>query len=327
MSTEQRLWTAYAITDAVAYASGQCGISHHDLKPANILLQQMPGDTWAVPKIVDWGLSRELIQHDGSISQATPKYAAPEQNPAIMPGAEAGVHTDVYQLGVVCYELLTGHYPTHLHGGIPKATDRNPALPDDIDEILTRALAHDRQQRYDHPIEFRNALEEILSTRGQSSIPTEPRGGDPRAGTDDYEDESVDDKQTPREQTTETWPTFQGGPARTGYKSTTGPKDSVTAQWCAKVGESGLSSPIVAGDTIYVGCDSGIYALDKKSGTNLWCFRTSEPILGPPTVANESVYFGCYDGNVYALNARDGSKHWCLKSDGPVYVSPAVVVF
>jgi serine/threonine protein kinase len=162
ITVEQRLWTAYAMADAVAYASGQQGVTHHDLKPANILLQQMPGDTWAVPKIIDWELSRELIQHDGSINQSTPKYAAPEQNPCIMPGVEVGVHTDVYQLGVVCYEVLTDTYPSHLGGSVSPPSDIDPDLPAVIDEILLRALSHEREQRYEQPIQFRDALADVL---------------------------------------------------------------------------------------------------------------------------------------------------------------------
>jgi cell division protein FtsZ len=185
MGPQQRLWTAYALTDAAAYASGQHGLAHHDLHPQNILFQTTSDGTWDVPKIVDWGLSRELIQHTGSVSQTTPKYAAPEQFDALMPQVSVGPHTDVYQLGVVCYELLTGHYPSHLHGDIPKASDRNPTLPEAIDDILTQALAHDRRHRYDHPIEVRNALENILSTCGQSSTPTEPTQVDRQVSTDD----------------------------------------------------------------------------------------------------------------------------------------------
>ncbi|MDB2294680.1 protein kinase, partial [Halorubrum ezzemoulense] len=118
MGVAHRLWTAYALADAVAYASGEHGVTHHDLKPQNILFQNMPDGAWDVPKICDWGLARKLIQHDGSISQSTPKYAAPEQFDAILPNTDVGVHTDVYQLGVVCYELLTGKHPAHLRGEV-----------------------------------------------------------------------------------------------------------------------------------------------------------------------------------------------------------------
>lgn len=161
-SLTQRLWTAYAVADAVAYASGQHGITHHDLKPQNILLDPSPEGTWDIPKIVDWGLSRELIQHTGSISQATPEYAAPEQFAALMPDTPVGIHTDVYQLGVVCFELLTGEHPNHLGGEVPPPSSIESSIPEVVDSAITQALAHDRGERIDHPVLFREALQNGL---------------------------------------------------------------------------------------------------------------------------------------------------------------------
>lgn len=158
----QRLWTAYAIVDAVAYASGQRGVTHHDLKPQNVLLQQTPAGTWDVPKVVDWGLSRELIQHTGSISQATSEYAAPEQFDTVMPDTVVGPHTDVYQLGVLCYELVTGEYPNHLHGTPSPPSETDAEIPAAIDSVIMGCLAHERTARVEHPLLLRDALEDVI---------------------------------------------------------------------------------------------------------------------------------------------------------------------
>jgi serine/threonine protein kinase len=174
----QRLWTAYALIDAVAYATGQHGLTHHDLHPQNILFQQTPSGIWDVPKIVDWGLSRELIQHTGSVSQATPDYAAPEQFDALMPDVRVGPHTDVYQLGVVCYELLTGEYPNHLGDDITPPSQIKPALPAEIDALFLQALAHDRDNRIAHPLLLRENFRREL----ERAIGTEPTAGSPNAG-------------------------------------------------------------------------------------------------------------------------------------------------
>lgn len=163
MALSQRLWTAYAIADAVAYASGQHGITHHDIKPQNILFKQMPSGMWDVPKVCDWGIARELLTHDGSNNQATQRYAAPEQNSKILPDTDVGVQTDVYQLGVVCYELLTSEYPDHLTGNVSPPSTIDSSLPPSLDEVILKALAHDPTERFDHPIQFRDAFVDILS--------------------------------------------------------------------------------------------------------------------------------------------------------------------
>lgn len=168
LDLSQRLWLSYALVDAVGYATGQHGLAHHDLHPRNVLFEQTPGESWDIPKIVDWGLSRELIQHTGSVSQATPEYAAPEQFDALMPDVPVGPHTDVYQLGVVCYELLTGTHPNHLREDVRPPSRVDSTVPSEVGTVVLQALAHERDNRITHPILFRerleNALEEIVDT-------------------------------------------------------------------------------------------------------------------------------------------------------------------
>jgi len=188
LSLHQRLWTAYAIVDAVAYATGDKGVAHHDLKPQNILFQQTPADTWDVPKIVDWGLSRELSQQVGSTSQSTPEYAAPEQSDRRLPNTPVGPYTDVYQLGVVCYELLTGEHPDHLYGTPSPPSAVDPAIPSAVDPVITGALAREPTARTEHPLLLRSALEDVLEetfldTRRGGSIRSHSRAENPETAS------------------------------------------------------------------------------------------------------------------------------------------------
>lgn len=170
---QQRLWTAYAITDAVAYATGQEGITHHDLTPTNILFDSQPPGTWDVPKVVDWGLSETLRSNSGSVDQATPDYAAPEQLNDDMADLSVGVHTDVYQLGVICYELLTGVHPDHFTEDITPPTDHNSDLPTTVDEIVLRALSTDRKHRFEHPLLFREKLADVIRDTNTEQMSTQ----------------------------------------------------------------------------------------------------------------------------------------------------------
>ncbi|MGH7461852.1 MAG: serine/threonine-protein kinase, partial [Longimicrobiales bacterium] len=108
LSLSQRLRLFLSICDAVQYAHGQA-VVHLDLKPSNILVR---ADGSA--KLLDFGIARQLAVLESrrdatrtAFQLMTPAYAAPEQ----LLGAPLGIHSDVYSLGVVLYELLTGAAP------------------------------------------------------------------------------------------------------------------------------------------------------------------------------------------------------------------------
>jgi tetratricopeptide (TPR) repeat protein len=106
-SVDQRLRLFHAVCEAVRYAHVEKDIDHGDLKPSNILIRA-DGE----PKLLDFGLARRLSSSMDPSSQApvlgfTPAYAAPEQ----FRGRSARFRSDVYSLGVILYELLSGELP------------------------------------------------------------------------------------------------------------------------------------------------------------------------------------------------------------------------
>lgn len=168
MGDRQALWTAIAVTKAVRHAHRR-GVAHLDLKPANILFRSVK-DRWDVPKVADWGLSKHLFEHSHSIEGLSPQYAAPEQF-----DQDRGVAdnvTDIYQLGAVLYELFTGRppfegRPTEIMQSVLATEPQPPSslvegdLPPALDDILMKALATSKGDRYDDIVYLRDDLRDL----------------------------------------------------------------------------------------------------------------------------------------------------------------------
>lgn len=130
------------------------GIVHRDLKPGNILL-----DSFGNPALSDFGiahLSEATVDLTGAAVIGTPAYMSPEQ---VRAEVALDGRSDIYSLGIILYEMLTGRQPyqaatpmsiamRHLTDPVPEILRLRPDLPGSIQVILDRALAKDRDQRY-----------------------------------------------------------------------------------------------------------------------------------------------------------------------------------
>ena len=151
--------TFLKVCDAVTYAH-QHGIIHRDLKPANILV-----DANDDPLVLDFGLAKMIAPDGGDQSASmtdqfvgTLAYASPEQVRG--PDGRVDVRSDVYALGVVLYEVLTGRLPYEISGGPARAAEvierTDPVRPSaivahldrDLEAITLKALAKDKGSRY-----------------------------------------------------------------------------------------------------------------------------------------------------------------------------------
>ncbi len=144
----------------------QVGIVHRDLKPANVLINDE-----GLVKIVDFGVAAAQREGDTHLTRTgyvigSPKYMAPEQ----ILGRKVDERADVYALGVLLYEMLTGVPPysrgdhmavmyQHVQGKARAPHEVNPALPTNLSEVVTRAMSVDKAKRYQTMDEFRTALE------------------------------------------------------------------------------------------------------------------------------------------------------------------------
>jgi serine/threonine protein kinase len=152
-----------SIADALHYAHG-LGLIHRDIKPHNILVTDDLS-----PKISDWGMSKLLAADPkkSSIAGFSLSYAAPEQvSPAEFGRTDA--RTDIYQLGVLFYELVTGSIPFCGESivEVGNAILRVPPVPPSkhipeaaaVDRIILRCLEKDPQKRYQSAAELLDAL-------------------------------------------------------------------------------------------------------------------------------------------------------------------------
>lgn len=175
LSREGVIETARAIsimlqTAAAVAAAHEAGIIHRDLKPANILVTQS-ADQPAIVKVLDFGIAKFTTDEDGmEVAHAnsiigTPRYMSPEQ----YNGFELTPATDVYSLGVILYEMLTGMAPftgstpaeiAEKHANLPPHPPREivAAIPEDIERIVLHALEKRPEDRFANAAEFRQEL-------------------------------------------------------------------------------------------------------------------------------------------------------------------------
>jgi serine/threonine protein kinase len=170
----------------------QVGIIHRDLKPENIFLTQQ-GGIRDYPKVLDFGLAKvteremrpgSLILTQEGMVFGTPEFMSPEQ----ARGEKLDGRSDIYSLGVILYELLTGKLPfdaKHINEPPMPLVQRAPGreFPPGLEEALQRSLAKRREDRFPTATAFAQSLRDVV--RGQMiagvmrSLPSHPPDGNP----------------------------------------------------------------------------------------------------------------------------------------------------
>lgn len=110
---------------------------------------------------------------------------------------------------------------------------------------------------------------------------------------------------------------FMGNKEHTGKYNSHSIKEEPTILWKIKTGGQVISSPVIAGKSVYIGSnDNKLYAIDAASGNIQWEYKTEGAIKSTPLVAKGKVMFLSYDGFFYALNQSDGKPVWKFKTAG-----------
>ena len=158
------------VLDAVAHAH-VCGVVHRDLKPANILLDRRATGSHrlGLPRVADFGIAKMLATTGPGMTVAgtvmgTPAYMSPEQ---LRGWIDLDQRADVYALGAITYQVLTGRPPYGYGEDVPRAmatglaaapSSVRPGVPVAVDAAIAQALALDRDARFGDVAAFKHAL-------------------------------------------------------------------------------------------------------------------------------------------------------------------------
>jgi eukaryotic-like serine/threonine-protein kinase len=192
-------------------AAHERGIIHRDLKASNVMA--VPRDGWFTVKLVDFGTvkllrsepSKRDVTRTGE-SPGTPLTMAPEQ----ILGEPVDERTDIYGLGLLLYQTLTGELPfrgttameteeLHLHAPVPRMSDL-VGVPPAIDAVVQRSLEKSRLRRHPSVAEFLADLRAAITSRPSAAAPTEAtmigvyvQARAPQGAVPDANDELLDD--------------------------------------------------------------------------------------------------------------------------------------
>jgi serine/threonine-protein kinase len=171
----------------------QRGLVHRDIKPANILTERAgaAGETVDHAYLTDFGLMKHQFSRSGLTNTGqflgTVDYVAPEQ----VEGRQTDHRADIYSLGCVLYECLTGTVPyprdgevavlfAHVQDAVPRVTDSRPDLPSAVDEIVARAMAKLPERRYANATDISQDLTQTVGASRYSHAPPLPSEIGPR---------------------------------------------------------------------------------------------------------------------------------------------------
>lgn len=186
-SQDEHIETLLRVADAIAFAHSR-GVVHLDLKPQNIMLGRF-GEVL----VTDWGSAITPASPATNKERGTPEYASPEAARGLF--ADLGKHSDIYLLGAILFEIVTGRPPHKRRSGaafVPAARneiDRQPDEKGELLEIALKALETDPQARFASVEDLQKAIREYQSHAASISLASGAESDLTRAAeTKNYDD-------------------------------------------------------------------------------------------------------------------------------------------
>lgn len=349
---EQAVEWMKQLATALNYAHKR-GVVHQDIKPDNIFITH-DGNL----KIGDFGLA--LIATGPAFERhaqgkGTPAYMSPE----LCRGEPRDHRSDIYSLGAVFYEMLTGEKPykadgmiemalKHATAPIPQASKLRPDIPPLLDKALKVMLTKMPEDRLQSLNDLLPSLEKLLLEIkvARLGISQPSPGLDGKKGDDNKQpgEQSIDFSPAEAEKRKESAATAAASAREAKEAAATAAQEanavindnpnlsaekekSIELLWTFKTfGPIGWSATPVLNRTrkeIYVPSADGImYALDMNTGACNWHYSAGSPLVSSVLQLNSEIYFTASDGTIHCVSAESGKKLWIHEGSSPAVSTP-----
>jgi len=292
-------------------------IIFRDLKPSNILINENGRIT-----LVDFGIARPFQIGSKGTMIGTEGYSSPEQY-----RGDASVKTDIYSLGATLHHLLSRIDPRNeapfSFADRPISTF-NPEITSEIEEVITRSLQYDPEDRFATIEDFKKAL---INAAERSGIYL------------NLEDQNAPKQDQSRPDPNKVW-TFtakdeirgsavldEGNVIFGSYDGSVYCLDASTGDflWEYKSGASISVTPFIHKNLVLVGSQNNtLIAIDRQSGHKIWTHQTGGAINSSANGNDKFLVFGCDDGFLRNLNPVSGELIWKYDAVNPIRSNPAI---